>query len=87
MNTPEVQQIMGDPAMRMILEQMQTDPQVSGKDSHVLCQLEMSILEKERGQGRIPCKIHPIVFPVPTIDLTADKVSTFVAQLKIRGIY
>ena len=29
MNNPEVQQIMGDPAMRMILEQMQTDPQVS----------------------------------------------------------
>ena len=28
MNNPEVQQIMGDPAMRMILEQMQTDPQV-----------------------------------------------------------
>jgi len=27
MNNPEVQQIMGDPAMRMILEQMQTDPQ------------------------------------------------------------
>lgn len=26
MNNPEVQQIMGDPAMRMILEQMQTDP-------------------------------------------------------------
>ena len=47
MNNPEVQQIMGDPAMRMILEQMQTDPQVSGKDSHVLCQLKMSILEKE----------------------------------------
>ena len=32
MNNPEVQQIMGDPAMRMILEQMQTDPQVK-KDS------------------------------------------------------
>ena len=29
MNNPEVQQIMGDPAMRMILEQMQTDPQVA----------------------------------------------------------
>jgi hypothetical protein len=29
MNNPEVQQIMGDPAMRMILEQMQTDPKVS----------------------------------------------------------
>ena len=29
MNNPEVQQIMGDPAMRMILEQMQTDPQVN----------------------------------------------------------
>jgi len=27
MNDPEVQQIMGDPAMRMILEQMQSDPQ------------------------------------------------------------
>jgi len=27
MNNPEVQQIMADPAMRMILEQMQTDPQ------------------------------------------------------------
>ena len=27
MNDPEVQQIMSDPAMRMILEQMQTDPQ------------------------------------------------------------
>lgn len=27
MNDPEIQQIMGDPAMRMILEQMQSDPQ------------------------------------------------------------
>ena len=27
MNDPEVQQIMSDPAMRMILEQMQSDPQ------------------------------------------------------------
>merc|ERR1712098_254622 len=27
MNNPGVQQIMGDPAMRMIFEQMQTDPQ------------------------------------------------------------
>ena len=27
MNDPEAQQIMGDPAMRMILEQMQSDPQ------------------------------------------------------------
>jgi stress-induced-phosphoprotein 1 len=27
MNDPEVQQIMADPAMRMILEQMQSDPQ------------------------------------------------------------
>lgn len=26
MNDPEVQQIMGDPAMRMILEQMQENP-------------------------------------------------------------
>jgi hypothetical protein len=26
MNDPEVQRILGDPAMRMILEQMQTDP-------------------------------------------------------------
>lgn len=26
MNDPEVQAILGDPAMRMILEQMQTDP-------------------------------------------------------------
>ena len=28
MNDPEVQAIMADPAMRMILEQMQSDPQV-----------------------------------------------------------
>ena len=27
MTDPEVQQIMSDPAMRMILEQMQSDPQ------------------------------------------------------------
>ena len=26
MSDPEVQQIMGDPAMRLILEQMQSDP-------------------------------------------------------------
>ena len=31
MNNLEVQQIMGDPAMRMILEQMQTDPQAVQK--------------------------------------------------------
>ena len=29
MNDPEVQQIMSDPAMRMILEQMQSDPQAA----------------------------------------------------------
>ena len=36
MNDPEVQAIMADPAMRMILEQMQSDPQVrkySGYDT------------------------------------------------------
>jgi stress-induced-phosphoprotein 1 len=29
MQDPEVQQILGDPAMRLILEQMQTDPKAA----------------------------------------------------------
>ena len=76
MNNPEVQQIMGDPAMRMILEQMQTDPQVLPLKNHFWPQ---------RGQGR---KIHPIVFPVQRVTwLLLTRVSTIVAQLKILGIY
>ena len=34
MNDPEVQQIMSDPAMRMILEQMQSDPQAVQVSCH-----------------------------------------------------
>ena len=39
MNDPEVQAILNDPAMRMILEQMQSDPQVGYFDLLVYVQI------------------------------------------------
>ena len=49
MNDPEVQQIMSDPAMRMILEQMQSDPQAVQVTSIYFLQLLMlySVFKKE----------------------------------------
>ena len=49
--------------------------------------LELGPFMCQWGEGNIPCKLHPIVFPVPTIDLTDEKVSTVVEQLKILGVY
>ena len=77
MNNPEVQQIMGDPAMRMILEQMQTDPQVD---------VIVEFGDKKVKEGFLVNSSNCISRPNAMIDLTADKVSTFFAQLKILGI-
>ena len=94
MNNPEVQQIMGDPAMRMILEQMQTDPQVKKNSTQVLMSQTLLIVKQliiailaTIGSREDSLENSSNCISGPTSDLTADKVSTFVAQLKIRGIY
>ena len=49
MNNPEVQLIMGDPAMRMILEQMQTDPQAVQKHLKNPAIMEKTVKLKDIG--------------------------------------
>lgn len=94
MNNPEVQQIMGDPAMRMILEQMQTDPQVKKDSTQVVMSQTLLIVKQliiailaTMGSREYSLENSSNCISGSASDLTADKVSTFVAQLKIRGIY